>query len=105
MMFDNKNNRYMTRAIAEELHPEIALILWRLIDSKNKLNVELDYLQIFELTVSNGKQAIVHRQEVPERKSLLIVPLTDAEPINSKVWCIDSGVESEGQMMLFPNDY
>lgn len=104
-MFDNKNNRYMTRAIAEEIHPEIALILWQLIDSKNKLKVELDYLQIFELTVSNGKQAIVQRQEVPEIKSFLIVPLTDAEPINSKVWCIDSGVESEGQMMLFPNDY
>jgi len=105
MMFDNKNNRYMTKAIAAELHPEIALILWKLIDSKNKLNVEMDYLQVFELTVSNGKQAIVHRQEVPERKSFLIVPLTDAEPINSKVWCMDSGVESEGQMMLFPNDY
>jgi len=104
-MFDKKSNRYMTKAIAEELHPEIALILWRLIDSKNELNVEMDYLQVFELTVSNGKQAIVHRQEVPERKSFLIVPLTDAEPINGEVWCVDSGVESEGQMMLFPNDY
>ena len=104
-MFDNKSNRYMTKAIADGLHPEIALILWQLIDSKNKLKVELDYLQIFELTVSNGKQTIVQRQEVPEMKSYLIVPLTDAAPINSKVWCIDSGVESEGQMMLFPNDY
>ena len=101
-MFDNKTNRYMTSAIAEELHPEIASILWQLIDVKRGLNIELDYLQVFELTVSNGKQVIVHRQEVPEMQSLLMKALSDAKPITRKIWCMDSG---ETEMMLFQEDY
>ncbi|NYF23563.1 DUF960 family protein [Sporosarcina sp. JAI121] len=101
-MFDNKEQRYMTRAIAEELHSEIAILLWRLIDVKNIRVTELDYLQVFELSISNGKQAIIHRQEVPERQRLWILPLEDTEPIIRTIWCIDNG---ESQMMLFPEDY
>ncbi|ARK22271.1 DUF960 family protein [Sporosarcina ureae] len=104
-MFDHQYNRYMTRTIAEEVHTEIAMILWQLIDSKRKQGIELDYLQVFELEENDGKQAIVQRQEVPERKSFLIVSLKEAKPISRTVWCIDSGVESEGQMMSFPSDY
>lgn len=101
-MFDNKEKRYMTRAISEELDLEIAVLLWQLIDVKNKLDVELDYLQVFELSISNGKQAIIHRQEVPERQAFLIHPLVNTEPITRTIWCIDNG---DSQMMLFPADY
>ena len=41
-----KENRYMTRNIVEEIPVEINILLWNLID---KLNIEKDYLQIFEL--------------------------------------------------------
>ena len=38
-------NRYMTRKVAEEIPLEINILLWNLID---ELNVEKDYLQVFE---------------------------------------------------------
>lgn len=101
-MFDNQHNRYMTRSISDEVHLEVAAILWQLIDIKNKHGVELDYLQVFELSVSDGKQQIIHRQEVPEMKSLMIIPLREATPVTLTVWCIDSG---ETEMMLLPEDY
>ncbi|MCU6106333.1 DUF960 family protein, partial [Clostridioides difficile] len=40
-----KENRYMTREIAENLPIEITILLWDLIDN---LDIEKDYLQIFE---------------------------------------------------------
>ncbi|MEK4244458.1 DUF960 family protein [Psychrobacillus sp. FSL K6-2684] len=101
-MFDNKENRFMTRSIAESIHPEIALLLWNLIDSKKKLNAPLDYLQVFELSESNGKQVIIQSQEVPEMRSFHILPLKQAVPITKTIWCIDN---RETEMMLFPEDY
>jgi uncharacterized protein YecE (DUF72 family) len=103
-MFTNKTKRYMTRAIAEELHMEIAIILWQLIDRQKEQELVIDYLQIFELSVSEDHQlAITHRQEIPERSETWIIPLEDAEPITRTVWCIDNS--TEGQMMLYPQDY
>jgi len=100
-MFADKTKRYMTRAVAEELNMEIAIILWKLIDRQNEQEVELDYLQVFELSVSDGQQSITHRQEIPERRETWIIPLEVADPIDRTVWCIDN----DGQMMLFPKDY
>lgn len=101
-MFESKEKRYLTRAIAEELHIEIQLLLWHLIDQSKRQGLELDYLQVFELSVLDGKQMIVHRQEVPERRRKWSLPLENTKPINGKVWCIDDG---ENQMMLYPCDY
>jgi hypothetical protein len=61
-----------------------------LIDRQKEQDVELDYLQVFELSVSDGQQAITHRQEIPERSETWIIPLEDAEPIARTVWCIDN---------------
>jgi hypothetical protein len=102
-MFHDNTKRYMTRTISEELHMEIAIILWQLIDRQKEQEVELDYLQVFELSVSAGnQQGITHRQEIPERSKTWTIPLEDAEPITRTVWCIDN---DGGQMMLFPQDY
>ena len=61
-MFNNPNERYMTRGIAETVHPEIVLLLWNLIDRLKEKGVELDYLQVFKLSILNGEQIILHRQ-------------------------------------------
>lgn len=92
----------MARSISEEVHPEIATILWQLIDAKRLQNVELDYLQVFELSERDGKQAVIQRQEVPEMRSLYIIRLKQTQPITMTIWCIDSG---ETEMMLMPEDY
>lgn len=101
-MFDYNAERYMTRAIAEEVPLRIALHLWSLINEQIVKGVELDYIQVFELSANNKKQAIIHRQEIPKRESFWIIPLEDVEPIDRTIWCIDNG---ENQMMLFPEDY
>lgn len=101
-LFENKAKRYMTREIAEKLNTEIISILWELIDTLVEQNRSLDYLQVFELSESNGKQIINHQQEVPEMKRKHICTLQDSEPVTITIWCIDNG---ESQTMLFPQDY
>lgn len=88
----------MTRAINETVHAEIQMILWRLIDEQGNEGMELDYLQVFELTVTDGRQRIVHRQEEPERKREWLYTLQYTTPIEQTIWCIDS-------VMLLPSDY
>lgn len=92
----------MTKSISEHLHEEIQVILWQLIDEQLKEELELDYLQVFELEIAGQEQIINHRQEVPERERTKVISLRHAEPIKATVWCIDDG---EDQMMLYPEDY
>ena len=109
-MFKDKKVRYMTKAIQEEVPAAIQLALWGLIDARVEGNAELDYFQIFELSISeDGKEQIVlHRQEVPlwEKKSQFVLssPQTGSEvnPFTGKIWVLD---QQEYQMMLFPSDY
>lgn len=101
-MFNDKNKRYMTRTINETIQIEIQKILWNLIDEQRKEDVELDYLQVFELKVKDEKQHIIHRQEVPERRLEWVYQLQYTTPIERTIWCIDS---ESYQMMLLPNEY
>ena len=54
--------RYATRGIAEAVPKELQMCMWRMIDG---LPVEKDYVQVFELSESDGHQKIVHMQECP----------------------------------------
>ena len=92
----------MTSTIDETVHAEIQMILWRLIDEQRDEGVVLDYLQVFELKVKDGRQHIIHRQEVPERKLEWVYQLQYTNPIDQTIWCIDS---ESNQMMLLPNEY
>ena len=80
------NNRYMTKGVQSEIPAVLQIFMWDCISS---VPVQKDYLQIFRLSEYNGKQKIVHEQEVPEfkREYLLAIP----EPINAKVYVIDDG--------------
>ena len=78
------------------------MILWGLIDEQQEEDLELDYLQVFELKVQQGKQYIIHRQEVPERKRERVYQLQYTNLIDQTIWCIDS---ESNQMMLLPSDY
>ena len=78
-------NRYMTKGVQSEIPIALQIFMWDCI----KAVPEPDYLQIFRLSDFNGKQRIIHEQEVPEfkREYLLAVP----KPINAKVYVIDDG--------------
>lgn len=101
-MFGNRTKRYMTRNIQEVIHPEIAMHLWNLIDNQRKQGLELDYLQVFELTIMKKTQSVLHRQEQPIYKEQWIIDLRHTEAVTTTVWCLDDG---ENQVMMVPEDY
>lgn len=82
-----KENRYMTREIAEEIPLEINILIWSLIDS---LTIEKDYLQIFELNpIGKGIVEIIHKQEVPKYENCIYINNDDIKN-NLKIYAIDS---------------
>lgn len=94
-MFNNQN--YLTRGIQAEIPFELQLFMWGCID---RLPVERDYFQVFQLENFNGIQKITHFSEQPEyRKEYLIQ--TD-NPITAKVYIIDSDTYST---MLLAEEY
>lgn len=97
--------RYATRGIMNALPMDLQLVLWSMIEQKQKANQELDYLQIFELAVTtqSGRrcQQIVHRQEVPPASNTIVLAGVE-EPISIKVWIIDDG---DYATMLLPGEY
>lgn len=84
-MFENTGTRYITSTINDRLHGELQMILWGLIDEQQKEGLELDYLQVFELKVKDGKQHIIHRQEEPHRKREWIYPLKQTTPVDESI--------------------
>ncbi len=80
-----KSERYMTKGVQSDIPVVLQIFMWDCI----KAVPEQDYLQLFLLSEVDGKQKVVHEQEVPEykREYLLAFP----EPINAKVYVIDDG--------------
>jgi hypothetical protein len=99
------SRRYATRGVMSEIGIDIQFILWALIDKQKSKRLELDYLQIFELSIESKNefhiQKIIHRQERPETKNIYYFP-DISTPLNIKVWAIDS---EEYCMMLLPDEY
>ena len=91
-MFNNQ--RYATSGINSELPLLTQIILWGLIDSMEV--AEKDYLQVFCLSVEDGKQRIIHEQEQPEYRKEYLFP--SENPVTAKVFVIDD--ESHSTMLL-----
>lgn len=98
-MFDIEN-RYITRGVNEKIDLPLQLFLWSLIDN---LEIEKDYLQVFNLNRVGDVINIEHTQEVPEYKSFIKVNAKDLEfKEEIKIYVIDSGVYST---MLLSEEY
>lgn len=89
--------RYVTANAQQRLPEETQLLLWYMYD---KMTVEQDYLQIFQLYEHDGVQYIKHHQEQPSWKEECIY-LTDSI-VNEKVYIIING---DIQTMLLAEDY
>ena len=87
------SNRYMTKGIKEEIPLQIQIYLWGLIDN---LPEPKDYLQVFQLSDFEGKQKIIHKQEVPEYSVEYLI-LCES-PITKKIFVIDD--ETHCTMLL-----
>ena len=96
-MFDKE--RYLTRGVSNKIPFEIQLLMWSMIE---KLKVNKDYLQVFEVKpINDNLLKIEHRQEVPKYKKEIIVRNIG---INSKekIFVIDEG---EYSTMMLSEEY
>lgn len=101
-MFESKNNRFVTRGIAEEVPITTQIFLWSLIDDQVSSGKKLDYFQKFELKATERGQEILQSQEEPQWSQKVLLQLADLICLNKTIWVID---DVEYQTMLFPEDY
>lgn len=87
------SDRYMTKGIKEKISLELQIYLWNLID---EMPEPKDYLQVFRLSAFEGKQKIVHSQEVPEYQKEYFISCEN--PIIEKIFVIDD--ETHCTMLL-----
>lgn len=91
---DFNNQRFITKGVEANISPLLQLFLWQCIDSMPQPK---DYLQVFELSAKEGKQKILHSQEVPEYQREYLFT-ADAPFFIGKVFVIDD--ESHSTMLL-----
>ncbi len=92
-----EKSRYLTKGVQTEIPFELRLFMWTCIEN---MPSPKDYLQIFHLSVSDGKQLVVHEQEEPEYKKEYRLEI--GSPITNKVYVIDDG---EYSTMLLAEEY
>lgn len=95
-MFNNK--RYLTKGISERIEICYQMIMRSMIDN---MNVEKDYLQIFQLDWKNDVLTITHSQEQSFYKKVYKLPCQSAVK-TEKVYVIDS---EEYSTMLLAEEY
>ena len=71
--------------------------MWELI---NQMPVDKDYLQVFSLSSDNGRQRIIHSQEIPEYKKEYV--LNVGKPVTEKIFVIEDQTHST---MLLAKEY
>lgn len=65
------NNRYVTRGVNTEVDIRLQVIMWELIDKLNESkDIEVDYLQVFNICKKQDKILLEHKQNVPEYQKL-----------------------------------
>ena len=80
------SNSYMTKGVQLKIPAVLQIFMW---DCISAVPEPADYLQIFRLSESNGKQKVVHEQELPEFKREYLLAFQN--PVNAKVYVIDDG--------------
>lgn len=96
----NEESRYITKGIANNVPLELQFFMWQLIEDLKETVEEVDYLQVFDISVIDkieNKVRIIHSQEIPEYKKIWIIKMS--EPCNNeRIFVIDDKTHST--MML-----
>lgn len=96
--------RYMTRGIQTDIPMEIQLFVWGLQTEIRQNNKEIDYLQVYKLTVEGEKQKIKHTSEEPEYEKEYVVQVE--EPITAKIYIIEDDYGDKlVETMLLSKEY
>ena len=102
----NIDKKYMTIGIKENLGIDIQLFIWSEIEKRINLKEDVDYLQVFNISVIDEVRGIVkieHTQEVPEYKKTLIIK-SKCVKSNLKVFVILE-LETGYATMLLATEY
>ena len=94
-----QNQKFITKGVSENISLLLQLFLWHLIE---EMPPPKDYLQVFRLTIEDGKQKIIHSQEVPWHKREYLLEMTDAPIFIGKIFVIDDDTHST---MLLAEEY
>lgn len=100
----NIDKKYITIGIKEQIGIDIQLFMWNEIEKRINLKKELDYLQVFNISIIDKDKGIVkieHTQEVPEYKKTSIIKSKEIRN-NLKVFVI---LEAEYATMLLASEY
>lgn len=101
-------DRYQTIGIQQTIPLEVQFALWGLIDQARHDELELDYLQVFEIEEIDSddgqrKLIISHKQEVPEWEAAYSLDIAETTPtVSAKIFVIDDGTHST---MLLASEY
>ena len=94
-----KSKRFITRGVSSQVSLLLQLFLWQCID---EMTAPKDYLQVFEFTLEDNKQKIIHTQEESEYKREYLLKLADTPVFIGKIFVIDDG---EHSTMLLASEY
>lgn len=99
----NKQNRFITKGVNENLDIRLQLRIWELIDELKKL-IKVDYLQIFRISkINNSRIQIVHKQEIPEYEAIYEIDRQDIVlESDAKIYVVS---ENDYTVMLFAEEY
>ena len=95
----NIENKFMTIGVKENISLDIQLFMWNEIEERINAGNQVDYIQVFNISVIDEVRGIVkieHIQEVPEYKKTLIIKS------NLKVFVT---FESEYATMMLASEY
>lgn len=100
----NIENKFITIGVKENISLDIQLFMWNEIEKRINSKEQVDYLQIFNLTIIDEVLGIVeieHTQEIPEYRNISIIKSKGVR-INLKVYVI---IESEYATMMLASEY
>ena len=72
----NIENKFITIGVKENISLDIQLFMWNEIEKRINSKEQVDYLQIFNLTIIDEVLGIVeieHTQEIPEYRNISII--------------------------------
>ena len=99
----NIENKFITIGVKENISLDIQLFMWNEIEKRINSKEQVDYLQIFNLTIIDEVLGIVeieHTQEIPEYRNISIK--SKGVRINLKIYVI---IESEYATMMLASEY
>lgn len=100
----NKENRYITKGVNEDVDIRLQVLIWGLIDRLKEIkDLKIDYLQVFNICKNKDKIILEHKQEVQEYKKLYEINNKEIDINgNIKLFIIDN---NEYSTMLLAEEY